>query len=67
MVCEWPDAGNNSHLVCFDLHAATAAEPLLAAPQFMVDAVHRDGNSGGHSGQRGDKAFAMAFPGGLKT
>ncbi len=57
------DAGDNFDAVRFDLHAAAAAVALLAAPQFAIDGVERDGNTGGKSGQGGDQALSMRFTG----
>ncbi len=53
------DTRNDARLICFNLHAAAAAEALLAAPQLMVDKVNRDRNTGGQAGESGYQALAV--------
>jgi hypothetical protein len=51
-------------LVGFNLHAAAAAVALLTAPEIAVDEFEIDGDTGGQSGDEGDKGFPMGFAGG---
>ena len=61
------DAGDNFGAVGLDLHAPAAAVALLAAPEFAIDGVERDGNAGRKPGERGDQALAVRLPGCFET
>jgi hypothetical protein len=50
-----------------DLHAPSAAVPLLAAPKLAVDGVDGNRHSGGQSGQRRYKALAVGLARGLES
>ena len=55
------DARNNVGCVCFNLHAATTAEALLATPQFMIDFFEGYGDARGEAGNCGYQTLAVAF------
>ena len=57
------DARNNLHAIGFDLHAAAAAEALLAPPEFAVDRFQRYGYAGRKPVDGGHKAFAVGLTG----
>jgi len=62
-----PDSADDVGLICLDFHAPTAAEPLLAAPQFPVNRRDGDRDSSGQSSQSGDKALPVRFSCGFKA
>jgi hypothetical protein len=60
-------AGYKLCAVSLDLHAAAAAEALLAAPELAIDGVYGYGYSSRQADQRCDEAFAVRLAGGLET
>jgi hypothetical protein len=62
-----PDARDDLSRIGLDLHSAAAAEALLAAPKFAVDACQVNRNPSGQTGQRGHEALAMRLAGGFET
>ena len=52
-------AGDDMGLVGFDLHPAAAAEALLAAPEFAVNAPLVDWHSRRHAREGRDERLAM--------
>ena len=61
------DAADDMGVIRLDLHAAAAAEALLAAPQLAVQGRNGDGNSSGQTRQRGDEALPVRFSRGFKA
>src|SRR5687767_12408238 len=62
-----PDTGDHFRRVGFDLHSPAAAETLLSAPQFAIDAFQRDRDPGRYTNQRRDQALSMRFTRSLPT
>lgn len=47
--------------VALDFHTAAAAVSLLAPPEFAIEEILIDFQSGGHAGKKSDQGFAVRF------
>ena len=56
-------AGQNARGITLDLHAAAPAVALLSTPEFVIEKVLIDLQSGGHARKEGYQSFSMGFPG----
>ena len=61
------DAGKEVRCIFLDAHAAAATIALLAAPEFPVDELQIDRDSGRKTRNNGDQGFPMRFSGSVET
>src|SRR5262245_9840642 len=61
------DAAEDFDAVLLDLHAGAAAIPLLTPPQFVIDLIDIDGQTGGQTFNNRDQCATVRFAGGSET